>query len=112
MDHAAFHIVYVDKRVSAHLDGQYICPSAPSPSAERDPLGREQQSDSLKQLSSEIPVVRANLNNLLSSFSGGMFRGPRDKSVILVTQYYPQVLFAPCYTPDESEFRRYPANTF
>ncbi|KAL9587106.1 MAG: hypothetical protein Q9212_000473 [Teloschistes hypoglaucus] len=70
MDHAAFHIVYVDTRVSAHLDGQYICPSAPSPSAERDPSGKEQQSDSLKQLSSEIEVVRANLNNLLSSFPG------------------------------------------
>ncbi|KAI4103554.1 MAG: hypothetical protein L6R37_003771 [Teloschistes peruensis] len=78
MDHAAFHIVYVDKRVGAHLDGQYICPSAPSPSAERNPLGKEQESDSLKQLSSEITVVRANLNNLLSSFPGGMFRDPRD----------------------------------
>lgn len=92
MDHAAFHIVYVDKRVGAHLDGQYICPSAPSPSAERNPLGKEQESDSLKQLSSEITVVRANLNNLLSSFPGGMFRDPRD------TVPSTSLLFAPLHT--------------
>lgn len=78
MDHAAFHIVYVDKRVSAQLDGQYVCHSAPNPSAERSPMGKEQRPDGFKQLSSEVAIVRANLSNLLSSFPGGMFSDPGD----------------------------------
>ncbi|KAL8694436.1 MAG: hypothetical protein Q9218_000928 [Villophora microphyllina] len=70
MDHAAFHIVYVDKRVSAHLDGKYLHEPASGRSVEGDPLEKEQRSDGFTQLSSEMAIVRANLSNMLLSFPG------------------------------------------
>lgn len=74
MDYAAFHIVYVDKRASAGLDGKYLVTIAPDLLAEQQsaPSTNEtkQQPNCFGQISSEIAVVRHNLTCLLSSFHG------------------------------------------
>ncbi|KAL8726015.1 MAG: hypothetical protein Q9166_006989 [cf. Caloplaca sp. 2 TL-2023] len=71
MEHAAFHIVYVDKRVSADLDGKYLYEAALESLAEKAwPLQVVRRSDCFQQISSEITMVQDNLRNLLSSFEG------------------------------------------
>ena len=76
MDHAEYHIVYVDNRVSRDLDGKLVQKSEPSRSdgaikysehtwEDRDP-------DCLKAILGEIEEVRNNLKSLLSIFNGGM----------------------------------------
>lgn len=76
MDHAAFHIIYVDKRVSAALDGKYLREIAPDLLAGQElalPTDKaDQQPNCFQQISSEIAVVRHNLTYLLSSFQEGM----------------------------------------
>ena len=77
MDHAAFHVVYVDKRVSASLDGQYLHDVTRHLPAEKDSaLPADQQSHCFQQISLENAVVRDNLGILVSSFNGGMSNGP------------------------------------
>lgn len=80
MDHAAFHIVYVDKRVSASLDGIYLDGALRDLPAKKE-LGvpTHQQLNSFPQISSEIAVVRDNLGNLLSNFHGGTFSAPSGR---------------------------------
>ncbi|KAL8944193.1 MAG: hypothetical protein Q9216_000617 [Gyalolechia sp. 2 TL-2023] len=74
MDHAAFHIVYVDKRVSAGLDGKYLHETAPDLLTEPEPaLSTDQVAQQLncfEQISSETVETRHNLTFLLSSFHG------------------------------------------
>lgn len=72
MDHAAFHIIYVDKRVSANLDGTYLHGIARgTPASEDLTFGRYQRLSCYEQISTEVGVVQDNLGNLLSSFHGG-----------------------------------------
>lgn len=72
MDHAAFHIVYVDKRVSANLDGKYLHNAVRDSPAEKGLAFRtDQQLNCFQLISSEMGLVRDNLSNLLSSFRGG-----------------------------------------
>ncbi|KAL8939333.1 MAG: hypothetical protein Q9211_002787 [Gyalolechia sp. 1 TL-2023] len=74
MDHAAFRIVYVDKRVSAALDGRYLHDITPGLMVEQElalPTDHaDQQPNCFEQFSSEIAVVQRNLTHLLSSFHG------------------------------------------
>ncbi|KAI4129065.1 MAG: hypothetical protein LQ338_002415 [Usnochroma carphineum] len=71
MDHAAFHIVYVDKRVSANLDGKYLHNAVRDSPAEKGLAFRtDQQLNCFQLISSEMGLVRDNLSNLLSSFRG------------------------------------------
>ncbi|KAL8897224.1 MAG: hypothetical protein Q9207_007320, partial [Kuettlingeria erythrocarpa] len=72
MNHAAFHIVYVDKRVSANLDGTYLHEIARGTQASEDlAFGRYQRLSCYEQISAEVGMVQDNLGNLLSSFHGG-----------------------------------------
>ena len=73
MDHAAFHIVYVDKRVSKKLDGAYLGDEAATgqPISKNIAFQRTLSTACLDQLSSECAEVQANLSNLLASFDGG-----------------------------------------
>ncbi|KAI4119522.1 MAG: hypothetical protein LQ345_000584 [Seirophora villosa] len=71
MDHAAFHIVYVDKRVTPTLNGAYLHGDAHDLPVEKDlVLRRDRQVDRSQQISSEIQVVRDNLEKLLWGFRG------------------------------------------
>ncbi|KAL8737794.1 MAG: hypothetical protein Q9181_001328 [Wetmoreana brouardii] len=71
MDYAAFHIVYVDKRVSAGLDGKYLHEAVLEPPADNDLVANSDRSSSCAEhISSEIAVVKENLINLLSCFNG------------------------------------------
>ncbi|KAL9605825.1 MAG: hypothetical protein Q9179_001011, partial [Wetmoreana sp. 5 TL-2023] len=78
MDHAAFHIVYVDKRVSAGLDGTYLHEAVLETPADNDRVADSDLSSCCaEQISSEIAVVRESLTNLLSCFDGGTFNDIR-----------------------------------
>ncbi|KAL9006466.1 MAG: hypothetical protein Q9188_000774 [Gyalolechia gomerana] len=61
MDHAAFHIIYVDKRVSAGLDGKYLREIAPDLLAGQElalPTDKaDQQPNCFQQISSEIALL-------------------------------------------------------
>ncbi|KAL9604854.1 MAG: hypothetical protein Q9219_000302 [cf. Caloplaca sp. 3 TL-2023] len=73
MDHATFHIVYVDKRVSARLDGKYLheVPRDQRAAEKASIPWTGQPSDCFQLISPEIAEVRESLGNLLSSFRGG-----------------------------------------
>lgn len=72
MDYAAFHIVYVDKRVSNNLDGTYLKePTHDLPAGKDVSLRKDQPPTYFQLVSSELEVVRDNINNLLTSFHGG-----------------------------------------
>ncbi|KAL9020991.1 MAG: hypothetical protein Q9185_001818 [Variospora sp. 1 TL-2023] len=71
MDHAACHIVYVDKRVSPNLNGAYLHGAAHDLPVEKDPDPRiDQQLDCFQRIASEIQAVRDNLEKLLWNFRG------------------------------------------
>lgn len=72
MDHAACHIVYVDKRVSLNLNGAYLHGAAHDLPVEKDPDPRiDRQLDCFQRIASEIQAVRENLEKLLWNFRGG-----------------------------------------
>lgn len=72
MEHANFHVVYVDKRASQNLDGRYLTRFAPESVQERQ-LERSQdvRQDCFEILDAEDGIVRHNLRMLLFSFQGG-----------------------------------------
>ena len=76
MDHAEYHIVYVDNRVSRDLDGQLVQKSEPSRSNGANNFSEntweDRNPDCLKAILGEIEEVRSNLKSLLSVFNGGM----------------------------------------
>ena len=76
MDHAEYHIVYVDNRVSQDLDGKLVQKSELSRSdgAHRysDQMWEDRNPECLKAILGEIEEVRSNLKSLLSLFNGGM----------------------------------------
>ena len=76
MDHAQYHIVYVDARVSRDLDGKLVQKSVSSRSdganSYSGQMWEERNPECLKAILGEIEEVRSNLKSLLSVFNGGM----------------------------------------
>ena len=76
MDHAQYHIVYVDARVSRNLDGKLVQRMDPSRSDGANNYSghtwEERNPECLKAILGEIEEVRSNLKSLLSVFNGGM----------------------------------------
>ncbi|KAL8678077.1 MAG: hypothetical protein Q9186_005542 [Xanthomendoza sp. 1 TL-2023] len=71
MEHAAFHVVYVDQRISADLDGKYLHNAGLELLSRPDrPLKADRRSDPFRQISSENTMVQDNLRTLLSCFDG------------------------------------------
>ena len=76
MDHAQYHIVYVDARVSRELDGKLVqkVDSSRSDAANNysEHLWQDRNPECLKAILGEVEEVRSNLKCLLSVFNGGM----------------------------------------
>ena len=83
MDHAQYHIVYVDARVSRDLDGKLVQKSDSSRSDGANnysgQMWEERNPECLKAVLGEIEEVRSNLKSLLSVFNGGMSPGMRNQ---------------------------------
>lgn len=75
MDHAAYHVLYVDSRISQQLDGRYIRSERPGHSglteAEQLQSWEGRSPDSLESILGEIEEIRINLERLLARFNGG-----------------------------------------
>lgn len=72
MDHAAYHVIYVDSRLSRGLDGHFLQRA----SQEQDERHQYQtwedsNADCLRAILGEIEEVRTNLKRLLTQFDGG-----------------------------------------
>ena len=80
MEHADYHVVYVDNRVSRNLDGKLIqnslSHSSQGASISHDETWDDRNPECLKSILGEIEEVRSNLRNLLSVFNGGMIGFP------------------------------------
>ena len=78
MDHAAYHVVYVDTRMSSDLDGKHIKKVArvpeETPRKDHDEPWEEHNPECVKAIIAEIEEVRSNLKHLLSEFDGGTFQ--------------------------------------
>lgn len=77
MDHAAYHVVYVDSRASDDLDGKYIQKSRLKP-REGGELGAKdpRQHRTMEYVEMIFPLieeVRNNIKSILSIFGGGTF---------------------------------------
>ena len=80
MDHAAYHVVYVDTRASRDLDGKHIHninkgPSTAIDARQGQPL-EEGDPECLSLLLGEIEAVRTNLKRLLARFHQGKDEPP------------------------------------
>lgn len=80
MDHAAYHVIYVDTRASRDLDGKHIQnfnngPSTAIDARQAQPL-EECDPECLKILLGEIEAVRTNLKRLLAHFNRGKDEPP------------------------------------
>lgn len=80
MDHAAYHVVYVDNRANNDLDGRYIQKPRPEYS-DGSELGKNDTwefrgSDYIELILTQIEEVRDNIKCILSNFNGGMFDPP------------------------------------
>lgn len=77
MDHAAYHVVYVDNRANNYLDGRYI--QKPRPwSSDGSEVGKNETwefrgSEYVELILTQIEEVRDNIKCILSNFNGGMF---------------------------------------
>ena len=76
MDHAQYHVVYVDARLSRDLDGKLVQKSDSSHSDGAKTFSKnvweDRNPECLKAILGEIEEVRSNLKSLLSVFNGGM----------------------------------------
>ncbi|KAL8999717.1 MAG: hypothetical protein Q9169_001534 [Polycauliona sp. 2 TL-2023] len=71
MEYAAFHVVYVDKRISANLDGIHLQKVARGSWVGRDnPSQANSRPDGFQEISSQVRVVHDNLHALLTNFDG------------------------------------------
>ncbi|KAL9130944.1 MAG: hypothetical protein Q9217_000990 [Psora testacea] len=74
MDHAAYHIIYVDTRISQDLDGKHLQKTATIEADEQskrhEESWEERDPDCLKSILGEIEEVRSNLKRILSHFNG------------------------------------------
>lgn len=80
MDHAAYHVVYVDNRANNDLDGRYIQKPRPEYS-DGSELGKNDTwefpaSEYVELILTQIEEVRNNIKCILSNFNGGMFHPP------------------------------------
>lgn len=77
MDHAAYHVVYVDNRANDDLDGKYIHSSRLRPQdaakASKQDLWEDRNSEYLEQILRQIEEVRNNIKSILSIYDGGTF---------------------------------------
>lgn len=84
MDHAAYHVVYVDNRANNDLDGKYIHKSRPRPQdvakAGRQDSWDDRNSEYLEQILCQIEEVRNNIKSILSIYNGGTLKPHMDIS--------------------------------
>lgn len=77
MDHAAYHVVYVDNRANDDLDGKYIHKSRLRPQdaakASKQDLWEDRNSEYLEQILRQVEEVRNNIKSILSIYDGGTF---------------------------------------
>ncbi|KAG8526913.1 uncharacterized protein KY384_008342 [Bacidia gigantensis] len=73
MDHAAYHVIYVDTRLSQGLDGKLVQKTENALPGDSDSLGRlsweDRNPECLKAILGEIEEVRTNLKRLLTHFN-------------------------------------------
>ena len=73
MDHAAYHVVYVDKRVSKDLDGKHLQKNGSASIKVRKQSSRvDRELDCFDIILPETEEVRNNLKSILTTFNGGM----------------------------------------
>ena len=79
MDSAAYHVVYVDKRVTRDLDGRLLQKSGSSQlqgsSVHIEDSCEDRSPDCVKSILGEVEEVRDNLRSILSVFNGGTYYG-------------------------------------
>lgn len=89
MEHADYHIIYVDNRVSRELDGKLLQYSSQKRSQDvgfrKGPSFGDRKSECLESILGEIEEVRCNLQSLLSIFNGGMSCHGHCPQPLLVT---------------------------
>ncbi|KAL8951153.1 MAG: hypothetical protein Q9222_002841 [Ikaeria aurantiellina] len=90
MDHAAFHVLYADKRVCAGLDGRYL-EGSPSRLEAKDDLASQSHQDPnfLQEAPSEDDVVRENVHQLLSNFNRVHFCTSRESCMTKISELAP-----------------------
>ena len=72
MDHAAYHVVYVDKRVSRDLDGKHLQKIGPADvKLRRQGSYVDRKPDCFDIILPETEEVRNNLKSVLTTFNGG-----------------------------------------
>lgn len=78
MDHAAYHVVYVDNRANNDLDGRYIQKTRYSDGSElgKNDIWEFRGSEYVELILTQIEEVRDNIKCILSNFNGGMFESP------------------------------------
>lgn len=80
MDHAAYHIVYVDNRANDDLDGKYIRKTRfgllDGPDWGNKELWDSRSSEYVEMILPQVEEVRNNISSILSHFEGGMSYNP------------------------------------
>ncbi|KAL9105113.1 MAG: hypothetical protein Q9163_000031 [Psora crenata] len=75
MDYAAYHVIYVDTRMSRNLDGKHIRKAETNHTDDtgnrRAGSWEDRNPECLKSILGEIEEVRTNLKRILSHFNGG-----------------------------------------
>lgn len=76
MDHAAYHIVYVDNRANGDLDGKYIHKTRVGPLDGADWENKDSRdsrsSEYVEMILPQVEEVRNNISSILTHFDGGM----------------------------------------
>lgn len=79
MDHAAYHVVYVDNRANNDINGKHIQKSLPASSDGPERGKRDaweyRSSEYVELILPQHQEVRANIRSILSSFDGGTSTG-------------------------------------
>ncbi len=76
MDHAAYHVIYVDSRVSRDLDGKHVEKGESrtgGSNGHNEASWEDRNPECLKSILGEVEEVRINLKRLLTVFNGGMY---------------------------------------
>ena len=97
MNHAAYHVVYVDARISADLDGKHLQkPTIEHKERLEDPhelTWDERNADCLKAIIHEVQEVRSNLKRLLRQFNSGTCKPLVNLSALLLCDTFMISLF-------------------
>ena len=82
MDHAAYHVVYVDNRAHDNINGKHIQKSLPgssdSPERGKRDAWEYRSSEYVELILPQHQEVRANIRTILSNFDGGTSIRPED----------------------------------